>query len=213
MSAFITLEEARDAVEHLIVTDDFVDLINRAGERLYRKGASPGWTQEMDIPVIDSNGEFPVDFTDISHVLAFKSDETPYYITPVETTYRTDRSGSDRFVDLGYTSSTERSYRLAKELIRQDEDYSAYNVKALVKKAYVDVVDDADTFPFQNMDELKLMAMAIQYEDTSDPERAAQYMNSALAERETDSAEFRGPQVLTIGVYDPASDGVTETIN
>lgn len=213
MSAFITLNDTYYSIQHLVVTDDFLDLINRAAERLYRKGAAPGWTQEVSVPVIDSNGEFPVDFTTISHVLAFKSDEVPYYITPVETTYRTDRSGSDRFVDLGYTSDTERSYRLAKDLLRQDGDYSTYSVTALVKKAYVPVVNNDDTFPFQNIDALKLMAMAIQYEDNSDPERAALYVQSALAERETDSEEFRGPQVLTIGVYDPASDGVTETIN
>jgi len=215
MSAFIKLSDAIEAIEHLIVCDDIVDLLNRAGERLYRKGASPGWTKELSIPSIDANGEFDVSFVSISHVLAFKQESTPYYITPVETTYRTDRSGGDRFVDLGYKPNHchYRTYRLPQELLRQDGDYSAYEVKALVKMAYQPVVAETDTFPFQNLDPLKLMAMAIQYEDNSDPERAAMYADAALEERESDSVEFRGPQVLTIGIYDPASDAVTETIN
>ncbi|MGB2185100.1 MAG: hypothetical protein ACPH5P_00325 [Akkermansiaceae bacterium] len=213
MAAFITLQQAEEAFEHLIVTDDFRDLVNRAAQRLYRQGASPGWEYELDIPAIDANGEFVLDIVEISHVLAFKANGTNYYITPLLTTYKTDNSGQDRFVDLGIRNNQSRAYRLPHELLRKDADYSDYEVKALVRPAYKPVVNSDDTFPLQNIEPLKLAAMAIQYEDESDLERANAYMTYALNERESDSYELRGPHVTTIGVYDPASDEVTETIN
>lgn len=213
MSAFVTLGGARDAFEHLIITQDFIQLVNRAAERLYRKGAAPGWNKEVAMATPDANGEMSTVFNDTSHVLAFKVNDTPYNVTGIETSYKLDRSGGDRFLDLGYTSATERSYRLPKELLLDDGDYSGYTVTALIRPAYVPVAIDADTLPLQNVDSLKLAAMSIQYEDESDLERAAGYMEYALSEREADSSEFRGPQVNTIGVHDPASDHATEHFN
>lgn len=218
MSAFVTLGDARTAFEHLLIPNefvevDFVDIVNRAAERLYRRSASPGWHEEVDLGNPDANGELITVFEDTSHVLAFKLNDVPYYVTPLATTYRTDRSGGDRFVDLGYKGSQEhRFYRIPAELERSDNDYSSYQVKALIRPAYKPVLDDTDTFPFQNLEPLKLAALAILYEDNNDWERAEVYMGMAVSEREYDSLEFRGPQVITIGIDDPASEEATETI-
>lgn len=212
MSKFITLADARLAFEHTISTDDFVDLVNRAGERLYRMGASPGWEKEITLGVPDANGDIITDFNDTSHVLAFKVNGNPYYVTPLSTLYRTDRSGGDRFVDMGYLDGNLRIYRLPQELLRKDQDYTSYEITALIKVSYLPVVDEGDSFPFQNMGPLKLASMSIQYEDNSDIERATYYWDRAIQERETDAREYRGPQIRTIGVHDPASDEATESI-
>lgn len=218
MSAFVTLEDARNAFEHLLVPNeyvevDFIDIVNRAAERLYRRSASPGWHEEVDLGTPDANGELITRFADTSHVLAFKVNNVPYYVTPLATTYRTDRSGADRFVDLGYKGSDEhRFYRLPEDLQRSDNDYATYEVKALIRPAYKPVLLETDTFPFQNLEPLKLASLAILYEDNNDWERADAYMNMAVSEREYDSMEFRGPQVITIGIHDPASEEATETI-
>lgn len=224
MSAFVTLADARTAFEHLLIPNeftevDFVDIVNRAGERLYRRSASPGWHREVDMGTPNSDGVVTTLFEDTSHVLAFKVNDNPYYVTPLSTTYKTDGSGGDRFVDLGYghdptvaDSEDHRYYRIPAELERTDKDYSSYNITALVRPSYKPVIADTDTFPFQNIEPLKLASLAILYEDNTDWERADMYMNMAMSEREFDSMEFRGPQVITIGVHDPASEEATETI-
>lgn len=224
MSAFVTLADARTAFEHLLIPDefievDFVDIVNRAGERLYRRSASPGWHREVDLGNPDENGQVTTYFEDTSHVLAFKINNNPYYVTPLATTYKTDGSGGDRFVDLGYGhdptvpgSEDHRYYRIPAELERSDKDYSNYNVTALVRPAYKPVILEEDTFPFQNLEPLKLASLAILYEDNTDWERSDMYMNMAMEEREFDSSEFRGPQVITVGIHDPASEEATETI-
>lgn len=224
MSAFVTLADARTAFEHLLIPNeftevDFVDIVNRAGERLYRRSATPGWNKELDLGNPDEDGVVITLFENISHVLAFKINDKPYYVTPLATTYKTDGSGGDRFVDLGYGHDTRvagyedhRYYRIPAELERQDKDYSSYSVKALVRPSYSPVLLDEDTFPFQNLEPLKLASLAILYEDNTDWERADMYMNMAVAEREFDSEEFRGPQVITIGIHDPASEEATESI-
>ena len=208
MSAFITLADARVAFEHLIVIPDgssFVSLVNRAAERLSVRGATPGWINEVTLSTPDVSGYLTTTTADTAHIMAFKVNDMPYDIMPLSHTYKRDLSGTDSFVDMGYTSDTERTYRIPKELERDDTDYTSYVVTALVRPAYIPVASEADPLPFQRVDSLKLAAMAISYEDNSDIETAERYMTSALRERETDSREHRGPQTINIGVHDPAA--------
>jgi len=213
MSQFVTLAEARAVAEHLIVTDDFVDLANRAAERLYINGASPGFTTEISLasPAADAILSFETDV--YNHALAFKVNTVAYSITAIEVTYKEGYKGTNRFIDLGHAGGTTRSYQLPTTLWRTDEDYSSYEITALVRPTYTPVADEADTFPIDNKDALKNAIQSIQYEDNSDLDLAKEYMSYALSNRNADSREFRGPQVVTIAIYDPASAESTSSIN
>jgi hypothetical protein len=241
MSTRITLAELRSVVDRLVDTDDFTALANRSVKRLYAKAATPGDTELYHFgaasPTFDDHTaaggvDLPPHFVLLpevySHALRFKiykDDDHDFLklmsasnldIVPLESIFQNAGYDPEAFIDYGeYDALGGRIYAIP-------EDYSCKfdaeqldntNVYALVRRAYVDVIEDTDTFPFSTIGAMKMAILATLYEDENDMERADLYWASSIKELESESLEYRGPQQIYITYYDPASEEVTTTIN
>jgi len=229
MSDYVTLQEVTDLVEPLVVTTNFTGLANRAAKRLYSKGATPGMTVEWMVTDVgfplfipgeageDGVVHYPDEVIAIplrfASALFFIYKGSRRYVIPLESKH--DPSGYDTkaFIDYG-EHGEDRIYQLPFDYcegvnITLDDDV----LYAVLKKAYVDAVDPADAFPFKNASAIKLAILATVYEDENDLERSKLYWSEALAELESDSQLFRGPQKMTVSVFDAAAYESLESIN
>jgi hypothetical protein len=145
-------------------------------------------------------------------------------VIPLEATFCNAGFDHDAFIDYGnnyrsvgdsLTESGYRIYAVPYNLVKSFSEgkLSSSSVRALVRKAYIDVVEDDDLLPFDNIAPMRLAILATAYEDQNDLERASTYWNMALSELESDSGRYRGQQILNITYDDPAAFEVTETIN
>lgn len=243
MADRVTLAELQAVADPLVVTDDFTSLANRAVKRLYKKAATPGDTEVYHFPETPPSlanhgaGAGGVDWPsymvmlpeEYSHALRFKImlnvEDDHFYkkfmatenldVVPLNSLFQNAGYDTTAFVDYGNVGTTGRLYAIPFEYWGKFErgDLDNTNVFALARRAYVAVVEDDDTFPFDSLDALKLAILATVYEDDNDVERATLYWQRSIAELDAESIEYRGPQQLYITYYDPASEEVTSTIN
>jgi hypothetical protein len=225
----------------LVDTDDFTALANRSVKRLYAKAATPGDTELYHFGAaspthadhIAAGGvDLPPFFvllpSEYSHALRFKIYDLDDHdfpklmatsnldVVPLESLFQNAGYDTMAFVDYGdYDDLGGRIYSIPEDYIFKFErgDLDNTNVYCLARRAYVDVVGDADTFPFSTIGAMKLAILATLYEDENDAERATLYWASAIQELESESLEYRGPQQIYITYHDPASEQVTTTIN
>lgn len=243
MAKRVTLQQLTDVADRLVTTTDFTAFANRAVSRLYAKAATPSdsviyhfGTTGVVIPThteADGGEDFPEHsllLPDVySHALKFKivSGASPHAfsdivgaesidVIPLESIFGSNGYDDRAFVDYGEREALGgRIYAVAQSDWSSFDDgtLSALNVYALARRAYVDVVNASDTFPFDNVGALKLAVLATDYEDENDLERAKIYWADAIAELDSESARFRGPQKLNIAFNDPAAHEVTNMIN
>ena len=228
MSEYVTLQEVIAIVEPLVVENDVISLINRASERLYKIGATPGMSVEWKVleaykdagspPVPGAVGEIYADYGYVLIPLNYSSaqffliDGLRRLVIPLESKYNPQGYDRTAFVDRGL-SGIGRVYEIPECMEIEDINDSSVEVRCVLRKAYSDVVLVTDTLPFQNISAVKLAVLATVYEDENDLERADEYWNKAIRELESDSLEFRGPQDITVSYSDPAAHECTTTIN
>jgi hypothetical protein len=138
------------------------------------------------------------------------------HVIPLESLFTNSGFDDKAFVDYGDVVDVGgRVYSLpsANYYTAQDGTITPKNIFALVRRDYVPVVEDTDTFPFDNTGALKLACLATEYEDENDVERAQLYWAMALQELDVESARYRGPQKINVSFYDEAAYDVTDMIN